>query len=485
MEQIKLPKLRKIDPNKPKKKKILLLSDDLRMHSGIANVSRDFVFGTLDKYDWVQLGGAVKHPQANQIFDLSQEVGQKLNIKDPYLKIYTSSGYGNPKKVREIIRIENPDAILHYTDPRFWEWLYNIEHEIRQHIPLMYYNIWDNLPYPFWNEPFYESCDLIMNISKQTDNIVKNVLRKNPKPDWAITYVPHGINEDEFFPIDALHPKQKEYLDFEEAFKKKHDVDFILFWNNRNIRRKSPGDLVLAYKTFCDKLPKDKADRCILLMNTQIRDDNGTDLASVKNALCPDYKIEITNGGVDLKTLNYFYNISDVVINIASNEGFGLSSAEALITKTPIINNVTGGLQDQCRFHDEHGNWINFTPEFPSNHDGTYKECGAWAKPVFPTNRSVQGSPMTPYIFDDRVDFRDVADAIKYWYDMPKEEREHKGELGYDWITGEESNMTAKNMSKLMINGIEDCFKHWKPRKRFTLYKAEKKRKIEIPGVIV
>lgn len=33
MQQIKLPKLRKIDPNKPKKKKILLLADDLRMNS--------------------------------------------------------------------------------------------------------------------------------------------------------------------------------------------------------------------------------------------------------------------------------------------------------------------------------------------------------------------------------------------------------------------------------------------------------------------
>ncbi len=31
MQEIKLPKLRKIDSNKPKKKKILLLSDDLRM----------------------------------------------------------------------------------------------------------------------------------------------------------------------------------------------------------------------------------------------------------------------------------------------------------------------------------------------------------------------------------------------------------------------------------------------------------------------
>ena len=36
--ELKLPKLRKIDPNKPKKKKILLLSDDLRLFSGIFRV---------------------------------------------------------------------------------------------------------------------------------------------------------------------------------------------------------------------------------------------------------------------------------------------------------------------------------------------------------------------------------------------------------------------------------------------------------------
>ena len=44
------------------KKKIMLLSDDLRMSSGVGTVSKNFVLGTLDKYDWVQVGGAIKHP---------------------------------------------------------------------------------------------------------------------------------------------------------------------------------------------------------------------------------------------------------------------------------------------------------------------------------------------------------------------------------------------------------------------------------------
>ena len=95
MSEIVLPKLKKIDPNKPKKKKILLLSDDLRMHSGIATQSKEFVIGTLHKYDWVQLGGAVNHPEEGKIFDLSESVQHDEGIEDAYLKIYPISGYGN------------------------------------------------------------------------------------------------------------------------------------------------------------------------------------------------------------------------------------------------------------------------------------------------------------------------------------------------------------------------------------------------------
>ena len=117
MNKIELPSLRKINPNRPKKKKILLLSDDMRMHSGIATQSKEFVFGTLDKYDWVQLGGAVKHPEEGKIIDMSQAVKNELNMENAYLKIYPISGYGNPQVLREILNLEKPDAIMHFTDP--------------------------------------------------------------------------------------------------------------------------------------------------------------------------------------------------------------------------------------------------------------------------------------------------------------------------------------------------------------------------------
>ena len=52
------------------KKKILLLSDDLRMSSGVGTMSREFVYGTLHKYDWVQIGGAIKHPEDVKVVDM-------------------------------------------------------------------------------------------------------------------------------------------------------------------------------------------------------------------------------------------------------------------------------------------------------------------------------------------------------------------------------------------------------------------------------
>jgi glycosyltransferase involved in cell wall biosynthesis len=349
----------------------------------------------------------------------------------------------------------------------------------------MYYNIWDDLPYPHWNESYYESCDLLMNISRQTQNIVKNVLKRNPKEDWAVQWVPHGINENIYFPITLeATPVGEEFVEFQTNFKKQHDVDFIVFWNNRNIRRKQPGDVMLAYARFCEGLPKEEAMRCALLMHTAIVDENGTDLMAVKNAVCPDYKVIFSSQPVDAKVMNFFYNMADVTVNIASNEGFGLSGAEAIMSGCVVVNNVTGGLQDQCRFQDENGDWIEFTTEFSSNHTGRYKQCGQWAKPVFPTNRSLQGSPLTPYIFDDRCNFEDVAVAIREWYDIPKEKRKAAGKIGSDWMCSNESNMSARRMGDRFIECMSECFAKWTPRSKYSVIKIEQPKKLENVGIL-
>ena len=331
------------------KKKILLLSDDLRMTSGVGTMSKEFVLGTIQHYDWVQIGGAITHPEEGKVVNMDDTTRQSTGVKDASLTIYPISGYGNQELLRHIMVTEKPDAILHYTDPRFWRWLYEMEHEIRQEMPIFYYNIWDDWPAPQYNEFFYESCDVIMNISKQTVAMVNEVWTKNPPEDWQVTYLPHGVNENYFKPL-SIYDKEYEKVNMMKKQLTDDNIEFVLFYNNRNIRRKMPGDVVLSFKTFCDMLPKEEADKCCLLMHTQAVDDNGTDLRVVANNICPEYKVYFSGKKLEPHELNYLYNIADVTLNIASNEGFGLGTCESLMAGTPIILNVTGGMQDQCGF---------------------------------------------------------------------------------------------------------------------------------------
>lgn len=146
------------------------------MHSGVATMSRELVLGTIHHFDWIQIAGAIKHPEAGKVIDM-KEACDKLNGRnDNYLRLYPVDGYGNEDILFQIMNMEKPDAIMHFTDPRFWGWLYASENQIRQKIPLTYLDIWDDLPYPMWNKPFYKSCDALFAISKQTDNINKWVL---------------------------------------------------------------------------------------------------------------------------------------------------------------------------------------------------------------------------------------------------------------------------------------------------------------------
>ena len=463
-----------------KKKKILLLSDDLRMSSGVGTVSKNFVLGTIDKYDWVQAGGAIKHPEEGKVVDMNDSVRKETGIQDASLKIYPISGYGNQELLRQLMSMEKPDAILHYTDPRFWTWLYQMEHEVRQHIPIFYYNIWDDLPYPRYNEFFYESSDLIMNISKQTHNIVQNVAVKKPRTDWDSTYVPHGIDDDKFHPISELQiDEHKQMSEFRNQVMGRSDKNFVVFWNNRNIRRKVPSDVIMSYKTFCDMLPKEQSDKCVLIMHTAPVDNNGTDLPEVVKNICPMYDVIFSNQKLEEKELNWLYNIADVQINMASNEGFGLGTAEAVMAGTPTILNVTGGLQDQCGFKIK-GKYVTYQDysEIVSLHDDRkWKDNpdlthGEWVKPVWPSNRSLQGSIPTPYIFDDRCRWDDVADRLKEWYDTPKDERVNAGLKGREWMMTEEIGMSSKHMCDRFVHDMEQTWEKWTPRKRFTLHKV-------------
>ncbi len=456
------------------KKKILLLSDDLRMTSGIANVSKQLVLGTVDKYDWVQLGAAIKHPEAGKILDLTESVRKETGIEDASVKIYPSDGYGNADIIRQLMMIEKPDAILHFTDPRYWIWLYEMEHEIRQTTPIFFYHIWDDLPDPKYNRDYYESCDWIGCISKQTYGITKRVYgwdkeaHWNTAKDWQVSYVPHGINSDLYKPVDVPE-------DFKKRIFGDKEYDFVLYWNNRNIRRKQPMDAMLAFDEFRKALPEDKQDNVCMLMHTNPVEEHGTDLPTFIEHCMPDSKVIFVPDKFSEAELNYLYNLADVTINLASNEGFGLATAESVMAGTPIIVTVTGGLQDQCGFREKGSGKLLMEEDYVevgSLHDKYKKNThvwGDWVKPIWPV-RSTTGSVPTPYIFDDRVDFQDVAPLIMDWYNMGREERKKMGLKGRKYFMGE-GKLNREAMCQMLVEGMEGAFANWKPRKKYSLIK--------------
>jgi len=450
-----------------KRKKVLLICDDIRVHSGIATVAREIVIHTAHHFNWVNIAGAVQHPEKGQRFDLSEDTNKNAGIEDSSILLYPVDGYGDAELIRQMIKFEKPDAIMLITDPRYFVWLFQIENEIRKHIPIVYLNIWDDYPAPIYNKPFYEACDLLMGISKQTVNINKIVL--GDKADNKILkYIPHGLNSDIFKPLDKNTPELKEFK--KQLFKGK-EYDFALLFNSRNIRRKQIPDTILAYKYFIDQLSESEAKKCALVLHTERISEHGTDLDAVIELLCNElkYNIIFTDSRYDAYQMNLLYNSTDAQILLTSNEGWGLSITEAILAGKPIIANVTGGMQDQMRFEDEDGNWFTPSPEVPSNHTGRYKKHGAWAFPVYPTSRTLVGSPPTPYIWDDTCRAEDAAEQIMAVYQLTPEERNERGLEGREWAVSEEAGFTSKHQAYRFIDSMNELFSTWEPREKYEL----------------
>lgn len=478
------------------KKKILLLSDDLRLHSGVGTMSREMVYGTLHKYDWIQVAGAVEHPENGKALDLSASVQKETGVKDASLKLFPVSGYGNPDLVRQIMAFEKPDVIMHFTDPRFWGWLYNMEHEIRQTTPITYLNIWDDLPAPHWNRNAYESCDLLMAISKQTYNINRMVMghgyyeSENPESDKVrmqaagntgeeqsyrtkplITYVPHGINPEIYKPL----PEDDEMMgNIRKALFGDDQPEFVAFYNSRNIRRKCTSNLILGFKMFVDTLTPEQKAKCALVLHTDPVDQHGTDLPAVVQALAPDVRVVFSNKKISSQELNCLYNIADVMCNPSSAEGFGLTHMEAVMAGTPTIATVIGGLQDQMGFEID-GRAVtveDFTDEVASNSQrGMAEAHGEWTFPLYPTLNLV-GSPATPYIFDSVASIDQIRDGLVHWYVVGSEGRVEAGLAGREWAI--ENGYTTENMCARTIMSVDKCLERFTPRDRFTVINTTK-----------
>tara|TARA_R110001592_G_scaffold3616_7_gene20799 strand:- start:1661 stop:2926 length:1266 start_codon:yes stop_codon:yes gene_type:complete len=376
------------------KKKIFVISDHPMAPSGVGSQTKYFIDALLEtgRYKFVCLGGAIKH---------ADYTPQKVEEWGEDFVIHPVDGYGNAQIIRSALTMEKPDVIWFMTDPRFYGWLWDMENEIRPNCPMVYYHVWDNFPPPKFNKPFYDSTDTIVSISKVTRDVVSVV-----SPEVDNIYLPHAVNSDIF----SKKPKEEIHQFALDHFAEHYDKDrVIFFWNNRNARRKMSGSLLWWFNEFAEEVGPEKVQ---LIMHTDPRDQNGQDLEHIIHQLgADDGRIILSSQKVPPEILSMLYNLSDCTINISDAEGFGLATLESLSCETPIIVNLTGGLQEQVTDGE---NWFGIGIE--------------------PSSKALIGSQTVPYIYEDRISKEDFIQALHTIYAMPKQERQKLGVLGREHV---------------------------------------------------
>ena len=406
--------------------KIFTISDHPLSPSGVGSQTKYIIEGMLKtgKYQFFSFGGAIKHPSHQP--QHTEEWGEDWII-------WPVDGYGNADMVRAMIHQNKPDIMWFMTDPRFYTWLWTIENEIRPHMPMVYYHVWDNYPYPSFNKPWYASNDHIACISKLTHDIVETVV-----PDVESSYIPHAVDEEVFYPLPEESVKQ-----FRQS--RGFDDKFVCFWNNRNARRKQSGTLIFWFKEFLDNVGHDKA---TLIMHTDPKDIHGQDLEAIIHELgLTEGQVLFSREKVQPNDLAMVYNMADLTINISDAEGFGLATLESLSSGTPILINKTGGLQDQIS-------------------DGET----SFGIGLEPSSKAIIGSQDVPYIYEDRLNKDEFLEALTALYEMGPEKRAELGAKGRAYTQSHFNFETFTKSWDELFTRLHEELGSWEDRKGYSAY---------------
>jgi glycosyltransferase involved in cell wall biosynthesis len=402
------------------KRKIVLISDHPLVPSGVGTQARYMIEGLLKtgKYQFICLGGAIQHPDNRP---------QKVEGYGDDWLIIPVQGYGDKNIIRQVLMVERPDALVFITDPRFYYWLWEIEDEIRQICPMVYWHVWDNDPTPRFNKVLYESTDYVASISLKTQGLLQDLGYDRCE------YLPHGLDHNVFRPL----PEEEV-----QKFKRDHygphaDKKFILFWNNRNARRKVTGDIVAVFAKFMERVGRQNVS---LMMHTAAKDPEGQDIIAVAREFGCESELILSEQRVNAEDMNKYYNVADCTINLASNEGFGLGTLESLFAGTPIVAHFTGGLQFQLGdwWQDKDGKLsVDITDQDRMTayakkafRAGNHRW---WGVPVFPASRSCTGSQQIPFIYDDRVAHEDAVRGLIQLYEQGRTVRKNVGLMAREW----------------------------------------------------
>jgi len=402
------------------KKKILILSDHALSTSGVGTQTRHLVNGLIKKNKWTvrQFGAALKHTEYDTVV-----VNEDFIIKP-------IDGFGNRDLIRVALATEKPDILLIFTDPRFFIWLWEMEDEIHQVCPIAYWHVWDNLPWPAYNSVLYESTDLVNCHSYLT---YKMVSERFPE---KTNFIPHALPDELFYPIKDSEFNIKKIKS--ELLGDDRSDHFVGIWVNRNAKRKRPGDVLVSWKRFLEKLDEEHGHKnATLIMHTDPHDQEGPNLLMMSEALELTNHVFFSNQRLEFDKMNILYNISDFCLNISYAEGFGLPTLEAMMSGTPIVAVKTGGLTRQVIDH----------------RDGT--ENGS---AIDVSLKSLVGSQTVPYIYEDYASEEDISSGILKIYNLSEKEKEALSEKVLNYARSEFSYQKTVD---LWDETLTDLIENW------------------------
>jgi glycosyltransferase involved in cell wall biosynthesis len=416
-----------------KKITVLTISDHPLLPSGVGTQTKYVIEALLrsGKFNVISLGGALKHQDYTP---------KRVDGFPGTWEIFPVDSYGDAKIVKTFINERKPDILYFMTDPRFYEWLWSVDDSIRENVPMIYYHVWDNYPYPKYNQRYYESNDVIASISKVTSDIVRTVA-----PEVEEHYIPHAVNSNIF----SKKPQNEidKILENNPPLKDR----FVFFWNNRNARRKQSGSLVYWFSEFLEMEDIDR-DKVCLFMHTDPNDPHGQPLEYLVNELgFKEGEVVISKAKLPAEQMSLLYNVADCTVNISDAEGFGLATLESLSCETPIIVTMTGGLQEQVT-------------------DGE-KWFGIGIKPA---SKAIIGSQQVPYIYEDRVAKEDFLNALLEMYNKSDEELRELGKLGKQHVQNNYNFDTFNERWVNLMTNIHDKYGSFETRKNYKNIRVEK-----------
>lgn len=398
--------------------------------SGVALESKYIFEGLLKtgRFQILSLGAAIKH-ENYQPLRVQEYNGDWI--------VLPIDGYCNPQFLREVLDVEKPDALWLMTDPRFYGYLFEMVDEISDRgIPLLYNTIWDNLPTPSFNKFYYNSCDFLGCISKLTYGIMKDLGLENKSE-----YIPHAVPSSIFYPMDEKVVQEEKV----KLFGKEKENSFVVFYCSRNARRKKTNDLLVAFKQLADKVGDQNGEKCFLVMNTDPKDPEGSDLLQVAQMLqLKPSQITFSQNRIEFDKLALLYNIADLTSCCGAEEGFGLSSLESLMCGTPVVSTKTGGLQDQ-----------NIEPETGE----------VYGVSIEPASKLLVGSQQIPYIYSDHPSHQQIADSLFQMYSLSRAQRKEIGKRASESVLKRfDMNMMINKWDKAITKCVDD-FKDGNPRR--------------------